>query len=113
MKTELYWVDGPWVGHLAIAPRPRGGDWLDDELTSWRRAGINTVVSLLTPDEVAGLNLSAEQQLCESSGLQFVAFPITDRSVPTSKKTTVDLVRKLMGELAEGKNIVVHCRQGI
>jgi len=28
MLTELHWVDGPWPGRLAVAARPRGGDWL-------------------------------------------------------------------------------------
>ncbi len=53
MRTDLYWIDGPWNGRLAIAARPRGGDWLDDEVGSWRQAGLDMMVSLLTPDEVA------------------------------------------------------------
>ena len=51
MSTELRWVEGPWKGKLAIAARPRGGDWLGDEIEAWRRLGIATVVSLLTPEE--------------------------------------------------------------
>jgi hypothetical protein len=51
MGTELHWVDGPWPGKPAVASRPRGGDWLEDEIASWRRAGIDTVLSLLAPDE--------------------------------------------------------------
>jgi hypothetical protein len=47
MRTELYWVEGPWSGRLAIMPRPRGGDWLEEEIQSWRRSGIDVVVSLL------------------------------------------------------------------
>jgi protein-tyrosine phosphatase len=113
MKTELYWIEGPWAGRLAMAPRPRGGDWLDDEIAAWRRAGVNTVVSLLTPDEIASLNLSDEQRACASNGLQFVSFPIIDRSVPASKKATLELLKDLFKQLAEGKNIVIHCRQGI
>jgi hypothetical protein len=31
---------------LAIMPRPRAGDWLEDEAISWRRQGLDTVVSL-------------------------------------------------------------------
>ena len=47
MSPDLYWIVGPWRGRLAIAARPRGGDWLDDELSGWRQAGIDVVVSLL------------------------------------------------------------------
>src|SRR5437660_6757367 len=25
--TKFYWVNGPWNGKLALAGRPRGGDW--------------------------------------------------------------------------------------
>jgi len=28
MLTELRWVNGPWPCLLAVAARPRGGDWL-------------------------------------------------------------------------------------
>lgn len=48
MRNETYWVNGPWLGKLAIGPRPRGGDWLEDEVSAWRLAGIDAVLSLLT-----------------------------------------------------------------
>jgi len=57
MPTNLYWADGPWPGKLALAARPRGGDWLEDEIAAWRKAGADTVLSLLTPDEEQDLDL--------------------------------------------------------
>ena len=60
--TELHWVDGPWSGKLALAARPRGGEWLHDELESWRRAGVHTVFSRLTPEEERDLDLLDEQR---------------------------------------------------
>ena len=51
MKAELSIVDGPWPGRLAIVPRPRGGDWLEDEVRAWREAGVDIVVSALEADE--------------------------------------------------------------
>ena len=51
MRTELYWIEGPWLSRLAIMPRPRGGDWLEDEITSWRHVGIDTIVSALMKEE--------------------------------------------------------------
>jgi protein-tyrosine phosphatase len=42
-----------------------------------------------------------------------MAFPIEDRSVPSSRRQTVDWAGKLDGALAEGKNLLIHCRQGI
>src|SRR5258708_6582606 len=69
MKTELYWLQGPWTGSLAIMPRPRGGDWLEDEIRSWARSSVNAVVSLLTSDEIADLDLTDEGSLCEANGI--------------------------------------------
>lgn len=60
MRTEVYWVPGPWPGRLGILPRPRGGDWLEDEVPSWRNSGLDVVTSLLTPDEVPELGLQDE-----------------------------------------------------
>jgi protein-tyrosine phosphatase len=113
MKTELYWIDGPWSGRLAIVPRPRGGDWLEDEIGAWRQSGLDVVVSLLTPEEVADLDLAQEAELSRAKNIEFVAFPIPDRSTPLSRRATTELVKTLHARLAEGKNIGVHCRQGI
>jgi len=113
MRTPLYWIDGPWTGRLAVAPRPRGGDWLEEEISAWRQAGLDIVVSLLTPDEVTDLDLSEEEAWCQVNALQFCTFPITDRGIPTSRRASIELVRELDKALTEGKSIVVHCRQGI
>jgi protein-tyrosine phosphatase len=110
---DLYWLPGPWAGRLAIMPRPRGGDWLEDEVRAWRRIGIDVVVSLLTDDEVADLGLAEEEALCRANGINFLSFPIIDRSVPASKEGFTDFIRRLADRLGEGKNIAVHCRQGI
>src|ERR1043165_4672352 len=81
MEAELFWIEGPWRGRLAIMPRPRGGDWLGEEIQSWRRSGVDVVVSLLTPEEQTELNLHDEESLCRANGIEFVSFPIVDRSV--------------------------------
>src|SRR5271163_3982512 len=113
MTTGLYWVPGPWRGGLAVMPRPRGGDWLDDEIRSWRRSGVDVIVSLLTPDEVADLNLADEPKLSPAHDIEFHSFPIADRGVPSSREAFLSLMEKLTEHLASGKNIAVHCRQGI
>jgi protein-tyrosine phosphatase len=94
-------------------PRPRGGDWLEEEIQAWRRSGIDVIVSLLTPDECADLDLVEEENLCRAHGIEFVSYSIMDLSVPASMEAFSDLVAALAGQLANGKNIAVHCRQGI
>ncbi len=113
MWTELHWVDGPWPGKLALAPRPRGGDWLEDEMAAWRRAGINTVLSLLTPEEEQDLELKREAREAKARGMKFASLPIPDRQVPTSESEVSATLDRLDADLAAGKNVVVHCRQGI
>jgi hypothetical protein len=82
MKTELYWIEGSWPGRLAVVPRPRGGDWLEDEVQEWRQAGLDAVVSLLTREENADLDLAHEEELSQARGVQFIEFPIPNRGVP-------------------------------
>ena len=113
MWTELHWVDGPWPGRLALAARPRGGDWLSDEMTAWRQAGIDTVLSLLTPDEEKDLDLKREAEEAKARGMKFVSLPILDRQVPNSESELSAALDRLDADLSTGKNTVIHCRQGI
>ncbi|MGA8764954.1 MAG: dual specificity protein phosphatase family protein [Candidatus Sulfotelmatobacter sp.] len=113
MRAELYWLDGPWPGRLAVAARPRGGDWLGDDVAAWKRAGVDVVFSLLTPQEETDLDLSSEAREFLALGMQFVAFPISDRQVPGSEAKLAAVLEKLDASLSAGKNAVVHCRQGI
>lgn len=110
---DLFWIPGPWPGKLALVPRPRGGDWLEDEACAWRRASIDVAVSLLERDEALDLGLDHEAETLGSSGIEFLSFPIPDRSIPASTKEAVFFLDKLTACLAEGKNVAVHCRQSV
>ena len=44
-----------------MLPRPRGGDWLADEIRSLRACGVDVLVSLLTGEEVGELDLAEVQ----------------------------------------------------
>jgi protein-tyrosine phosphatase len=113
MWTELHWINGPWPGKLAVAARPRGGEWLADEITSWKRQGVGAVLSLLTPPEEKDLDLAGEGKIVQSQGLQFISFPILDRQVPNSQTAMALVLERASNTLANGTNLVVHCRQGI
>ncbi len=113
MSTKLHWVEGPWPGKLALAARPRGGDWLADEVAAWRKTGIDVVVSLLTTEEERDLDLVCEAGLAKAHGMKFMSFPIPDREVPNSQTEMAAVLERIDAELAAGKNVVVHCRQGI
>ena len=113
MKPELFWISGPWRGKLAIAARPRGGDWLNDEANGWRRAGVDVVVSLLENEEASQLELMGEGHAAEHNSISFISFPIPDRGVPASFGDAASLMIRIAGQLEAGKNVAVHCRQGV
>lgn len=113
MGTKLHWVEGPWPGKLALAARPRGGEWLADEITSWHNAGVDTAFSLLTAEEEKDLDIAGEAAQAKAHGMKFLSFPILDRQVPESEGKFTQALEKLEAELALGRNVVLHCRQGI
>jgi len=45
--------------------------------------------------------------------MRFVSFPVADRAVPASEAEVAAALEKLHGELSAGRNVVMHCRQGI
>jgi protein-tyrosine phosphatase len=71
------------------------------------------VVSALSPEEVDELDLGREKELAEAGGIKFTVFPIADRGVPASAKAAAELIHELEGYLATGKNVAIHCRQGV
>src|SRR5213080_4959297 len=99
---SIYRIQGPWAGLLAIVSRPRGGDWLDDEVRAWKNAGLDVIVSLLTKEEDDELDLTDEARACERFGLRFFQFPITDVNIPASREAAFELVSELKGLLAKG-----------
>ena len=106
---EIYWIDCEGPGRLAIVDRPLGDDTLENEILAWRQAGIDVVVSLLTEYENSYCGLVQEAELCRSNGIQFISFPITDRSFPKSTEETLELVSKLNDLLTNEKSIGFHC----
>ncbi len=111
--TSFYWVNGPWNGKLALAARPRGGDWLEDDIGEWKRAGIGTVLSLLTPEEEKEFDLRREGERTRKEGLEFLSFPIVDMQVPRSEAKLGRALEDVTRELSSGRSVLVHCRQGI
>jgi protein-tyrosine phosphatase len=106
----IYWIQDRNPPQIAIVPRPRGDDWLADDLATLRHDGIDVLVSFLSDDENTLLGLSEERRLAGEAGLQFISYPIPDTQVPSD----VAGFRKLVGQLAEqvraGKRVGAHCR---
>ncbi len=114
MTTEIFWLhtykDSAKLGLMA---RPRGNDWLEDEIINLKKEKVTVLVSLLESTEINELGLSKEESLCKNHGVEYINFPIPDRDIPKSNQMTKSLVSKLMDRLNSGNTIVIHCRMGI
>jgi protein-tyrosine phosphatase len=107
MRPKIHWIDVPAGARLAIMPRPRAGDWLEDEVAGWRAEGIGVIVSLPEVGEVEELGLNRAADLCHDLDMEFIAFPVPDGGVPLSAREAI------VARLNQGKAVAVHCRAGI
>jgi protein-tyrosine phosphatase len=107
---EIFWVghDGP--GNLAIVLRPRGEDWLEDELRRMKEGGVQTVVSMLEPEEAELLGLSAEEDTARRLGLGYLSFAIQDRGTPSNVEAFREFIAGLAARVQAVQRIGVHCR---
>jgi protein-tyrosine phosphatase len=111
--NDVFWIEGtPPVG-VAIVLRPRGDDWLSDELLRYKRSGVDVIVSLLEPDEASWLGLRDEGPLAEAAGIHFLSYPIPDVHVPGNVASFRAFVARLADRLRAGERIGVHCRGSI
>ena len=113
LSVQIYWIKSESSPSLAIVPRPRGGDWLEDELLAMRREGIDVLISLLTPPEQDELGLSLEAAACEKAGIEYMNFAIPDRDVPVSRQSFGSFLSQVQHALKAGKRVGAHCRAGI
>lgn len=112
MRPTLFTIDLPGPGRLSTMAKPRGADWLDDEMRGLREAGVDVLVCALTGPERDELGLSDEERAATAAGLRFVSVPIPDRTVP-DPATVLPTLRELSDRLGAGAHVVTHCRAGI
>ena len=110
---DIFWIKSAPPIPLAIVMKPRGSDWLEDDLLRMKRDGIETLVSLLEEDEAGILGLGEENHLAKKNGLQFLSHPIPDVHVPPNTAAFRKFVADLAARLQTGESIGVHCRGSI
>ena len=120
----VYWIYGPSNAaqtgappaplplaplSLAVVLCPRGGRHLADELAHLKHCGIQTLVSLLSEDQVDILDLGMEPVLARQLGMQFLHHPLPDHEIPPD----IHAFRAFVGDLARriraGEHIGLHC----
>ena len=94
-------------------PRPRGGDWLEDEISALKQLEVDAVVSLLESHEIADLDIFDEARLCREQKIDFLSFPIVDRNIPVSLPEFSRFAEKVAVLLRDNKSVVVHYRQDV
>jgi protein-tyrosine phosphatase len=113
LKTTLFWLEKKELGRVGICARPRGGDWLEDELKHFRKERVDVLVSALEQEEIKELSLEHEKMYSEQEGIEFFHYPIPDRKIPASMKFFSIFTKQLSEKAKEGKSVMIHCRQGI
>ena len=101
VKPEIFTIKRIRTGTLSqmAAPNPLA---LEEAISALKAAEINVVVSMLTPEDEAGLGLADEDELCSASGLEFLRLPTPDFTAPEPQalaKAATDIVDRL----AQGK----------
>ena len=107
---EIFWIKSNPPVRLAIVLRPAGGDELHDAMQRIKQAGVQTLVSLLDPDEAQLLGLAEESSIAEEICLPFLNYPISDTKVPNDVAHFRTFVSGLADRLRSGESVGIHCR---
>ena len=100
-------------GRLSTIARPRGNDWLNDEMNGLRDAGVIFAWSpCARRGEESELDLQGEPEAASAAGLDFVYCPTPDRGIPDAREFR-SLLGQLEAALHQEQHVVVHCRMGI
>ena len=108
--APVYWITTEEDQRLAIVARPRGEGWLDDDIRALYEAGIEVLVSTLTPAEERELGLTDEAESCSTYNIEFIWLPIEDRSVPRFDVNFTSVLLHIRERMKAGKAVGIHCR---
>ena len=114
MFTKIYWVHQlDNLAKIGIMARPRGNDWLEDEINHLKNNGVDVLVSLLEKSEIAELGLEYEEKYCLAKNISYINLPIKDRDTPQDKNLLEKFIATTILNIKDGKSVVIHCRMGI
>jgi protein tyrosine phosphatase (PTP) superfamily phosphohydrolase (DUF442 family) len=109
---ELYWIDGFPPARIAVADRPRGGDWLAQDMRAYRAAGVDILVSALQPKEQRETWLEHEAAAAAAAGIEFLHFPIGNMLVP-KVPDALAVFERLAGDVRAGRAVAAHCHASV
>ncbi|GLY48241.1 hypothetical protein [Lentzea sp. NBRC 102530] len=91
---------------------PAGGRLLEGKVAGLRAAGVGVLVSLQTDSERVECDLQDEERVVRAAGIQYLCFPIPDRTVPSVDAAEV-VVRRVHDAYLSGAHVVFHCWAGV
>lgn len=110
---QIYWLDQPFDGRLAVSRRPLGGLELENEVAGWRAAGLDVIVSMLESDEAEDFGLGHQELFCREQGIAFLSCPVPDRGLPENRAPFVAVADAALAHLRDGRRVAAHCFAGI
>ena len=108
MPLDLFPIHGPWPGKFAISMPPRSDGWLEHDLRQLKTAGFDALVSAITGEELAKLNLTRLPQACRAHAIEHIHLPIGNLQVPSLGRA-LPLLHRWCAELEAGRGIAIHC----
>ena len=99
-------------GKLGIARSPLGHDALECAVPMWGEAGVEQVVTCLTPEEVEGVGLQKEPVVCFEYGLTHSRLEFTSQCLPPTEGRQLRLLRTLATAVSGGRRVLLHSRGG-
>jgi protein-tyrosine phosphatase len=96
-------------GRLALTAVPRDAS----ALRALRARQTDVLVTLLPDDELARLGMRDFPHGVRAAGIEHRTLPISDMGIPASLEALRDLLRGIQADLAQGRNVVIHCRAGL
>lgn len=113
LEATIFPIPLPVDGLLVIIPRPRGGDWLSDDVRRLSDHGIQVVVSLLCDSERGELGLDEEAAACARHHIEFISLPVPDLGVPMDTREFIQAMHRVATLIRERTRVAVHCRQSV
>ena len=113
--------NGARVGFIYAPGRTRKGspspEWrrdLEADLRALRTEhGVDVLVSLMEPEEMAAMGLSQLSERAAAHGIDWIGFSIPDMGVPEDRAAYRRLLHRLRDLLAAGRVVVLHCLGGL
>jgi protein-tyrosine phosphatase len=114
MTSPLHVIAEHESGQLGVVAHPRGDAWPAERLNELADRGVSVLVSALTTAELEQLGLGGTADAAAEVGMDFIAFPTADDSVPRDEATKVVLLAgRLAANVRAGRFVATQSFAGV